>query len=321
MLVVSQHQSKGIGRISKRQWISQWGGLYFSFLSVFGESVRREISSKQQQQSVNEAIIEEIFLFRMCVAVAMVECAREALRYALYETKLDNSAQLSPDNLILKWPNDLYYLNGKEMYKVGGMLMDNEFVTTQQNQQAETRSQQETMPMKMKMKMKSVQQEEEELPQWMSLGDDDQQQQTAEKTAKVKCFTGIGINVNQKEWNKHFPEGESLSGLMQKAMSDDSTLYEFELERVLAGFFNSLNKWLHVSDKKHLIEQYKKVLGGTGQMVKVMPQRKENSNVYYMARVEDISTGGNLIVRRTDTGEKVELVSEEVSLRPVSSEE
>ena len=114
--------------------------------------------------------------------------------------------------------------------------------------------------------------------------------------------------------NENFAEGESLVGILRRLGVQRKTI---DLEKVLAYFFVSLNKWMRESDRKKIIQEYKNVLGGMNQDVKIMPQRKEKQDVFYIATSIDISPQGNLIVKRKDNGEEIELMSEEVSLRPL----
>lgn len=271
-VLIAGEQTAGIGRISERKWISEEGGLYFSFLVGFNE-------------------LQDIFAFRKAISVAMVH----TMWHFIPEYK---------NQIILKWPNDFYFIQpsskGQNSQNIHSIKNDNNNIENNSQNIINNQNHNNLQSIEdfgFALKLGGMLIDNEFVPPQLQ----------NEVGAKIKCFPGIGININQKNWNKNFPEGESLFGLLGK---------EIDIESFLAEFFNQLNtKWMRVEDKI-LQEEYVRVLGGLGQHVKVMPKRKEGDE-YYFGKVIKITEHGNIIVKKEGTNEEIELIGEEVSLRPV----
>lgn len=86
-----------------------------------------------------------------------------------------------------------------------------------------------------------------------------------------------------------------------------------ERELVLAAFCNELEELLGLNFD-NVLDNYKKVDLLMGRQVWVMPKKRENPE-RRAASVIDLTVDGNLVVKLDDTGEVVNLVAEEVSIR------
>lgn len=88
---------------------------------------------------------------------------------------------------------------------------------------------------------------------------------------------------------------------------------EIGRELVLAAFCNELEDLLSQTFE-NVLESYKQVDVLAGAKIWVMPKRREHPE-RKAATVLDISEDGNLVVKLEDTGEIVNLIGEEVSVR------
>lgn len=88
---------------------------------------------------------------------------------------------------------------------------------------------------------------------------------------------------------------------------------EIGRELVLATFCNELEELLSETFET-VLESYKQVDVLAGAKIWVMPKRREHPE-RKAATVLDISDDGNLVVKLDDTGEVVNLIGEEVSVR------
>lgn len=84
-------------------------------------------------------------------------------------------------------------------------------------------------------------------------------------------------------------------------------------ELVLAAFCNELEELLGESFDSVLAE-YKRADLLMGRQIWVMPKKRENPE-RRAATVLDIAVDGNLVVELEDTGEMLNLIAEEVSIR------
>lgn len=116
------------------------------------------------------------------------------------------------------------------------------------------------------------------------------------------------VNVNQDISQVDNEEvrnnATSLSGVLGKSVCR---------EMVLASFCNELEELL-VLDLQGVLDSYREVDLLAGAKINVMPKKRENPE-RRRAEVIEISADGSLVVKYEDTGEVVNLLGEEVSVR------
>jgi len=118
---------------------------------------------------------------------------------------------------------------------------------------------------------------------------------------------GIGVNVNEDmSKNELRDEATSLRDLKGE---------EVEREGFLAAFCNNFETLLELSFAKAL-ELYTKYDMVLNQVVTVMPKKKEDPTAYYQAEAIGISKDGHLLVQKQGETDVIELVAEEVTIRP-----
>jgi biotin-(acetyl-CoA carboxylase) ligase len=139
---------------------------------------------------------------------------------------------------------------------------------------------------------------------------------------RATVLAGIGINVNEDMAQSDVVELRTLATSLRMHCGG----VPVSRELVLADVCNQLERLmlLPLSEILELFAVYDLLLG---KVVTVMPKKKENTASHYAAVAEAYSTTGSLMVRKLkadgvtpdSSAQLIELLSEEVSLRPAAA--
>lgn len=120
--------------------------------------------------------------------------------------------------------------------------------------------------------------------------------------------TGVGINVNQKEFPEEIRETATSLYIESGKETDRSRL----VARVMHYFEQNYELFERSWDLEHLLDKYNSMLINRGRQVRVLDPKGEYEGVAH-----GINEKGELIVERSDNGETVYVYAGEVSVRGV----
>lgn len=126
--------------------------------------------------------------------------------------------------------------------------------------------------------------------------------------ATIHC--GIGVNFFENMLKNEFEDLQKISTSVYNELNHNNA----QRETFLADFCNNFENLIFDS-YENILKKYQKYDILINKKVTVMPKKKEDKESYYEAQAIGYTSNGELIVKNKD-GKVIELMSEEVSIRP-----